>query len=70
MKVALRFSRVQIRAEIRSLREIPKAGGKWSEKILHNFANLTQGPEPIGNLTLDSSANLYGAAGVIFEISP
>jgi uncharacterized repeat protein (TIGR03803 family) len=48
----------------------PKAGGRWSEKILHSFASCKQGCEPTGNLTIDSSGNLYGAAGVIFEITP
>jgi uncharacterized repeat protein (TIGR03803 family) len=48
----------------------PEAGGSWKEKILHNFATTRYGGEPSGNLTLDSEGNVYGAAGVVFEITP
>ncbi|MFZ0320524.1 MAG: choice-of-anchor tandem repeat GloVer-containing protein [Candidatus Sulfotelmatobacter sp.] len=48
----------------------PKAGGNWSEKILHNFAGGKSGAEPSGNLTIDAAGNLYGTAGVVFEVIP
>lgn len=48
----------------------PKTGGGWSGRILHNFATGKGGAEPSGNLTIDAAGNLYGAAGVVFEITP
>src|SRR5579872_2727634 len=38
---------------------IPKAGGGWTEKVLHNF-NGKDGSGPYSGLTFDSSGNLYG----------
>jgi uncharacterized repeat protein (TIGR03803 family) len=39
----------------------PKNGGGWTQKILHNFGNGTDGQSPWGgNLLMDSSGNLYG----------
>lgn len=39
----------------------PKAGGGWTQKILHNFGNGTDGQSPWGgSLFMDSSGNLYG----------
>jgi uncharacterized repeat protein (TIGR03803 family) len=58
---------------------IPKAGGGWTEKVLHSFnSNGKDGYSPLGGLTLDGSGNLYGTAsqggasngGVAFELSP
>jgi hypothetical protein len=46
------------------------ANGGWAERILHNFPTTTLGAEPSGNLTIDAAGNLYGAAGVVFEIVP
>jgi uncharacterized repeat protein (TIGR03803 family) len=41
----------------------PKAGGGWSEKILHSFNdNGKDGYAPGGNLIFDSAGNLYGTA--------
>jgi len=41
----------------------PKAGGGWSEKILHSFNdNGKDGYAPGGNLIFDSDGNLYGTA--------
>jgi hypothetical protein len=36
-------------------------GGQWSETILHNFKNGTDGYFPWGDLVFDKSGNLYGA---------
>lgn len=40
---------------------VPKAGGGWSEKVLHNFSsNGEDGYFPLGGLIFDKSGNLYG----------
>ena len=36
-------------------------GGKWTEKVLHNFQGGNDGDLPTGPLILDSASNLYGA---------
>jgi uncharacterized repeat protein (TIGR03803 family) len=43
----------------------------WSETILHFFTGNYPfaGAFPAGNLTLDASGNLYGAAGVVYRLS-
>jgi uncharacterized repeat protein (TIGR03803 family) len=64
----------------------PKAGGGWSEKILHHFGSGDRdGFGPTGHLTIDAAGNLYGTTvatnepgycpykdncGVVFELSP
>jgi uncharacterized repeat protein (TIGR03803 family) len=64
----------------------PGSGGTWTEHILHNFGNGTDGKEPNGVLTFDSRGNIYGATfqggtnsckaenqngcGAVFELSP
>jgi uncharacterized repeat protein (TIGR03803 family) len=57
----------------------PSGGGRWSEKILHNFRRgLDDGHLPQGALIFDSAGNLYGTAfgggangkGAVFEITP
>jgi len=59
----------------------PPAHGQssWSKTILYNFAGLTDGSNPRGGLTLDTSGNLYGTNGgnsldsiasTVFELSP
>jgi uncharacterized repeat protein (TIGR03803 family) len=57
----------------------PRAGGGWSEEILHAFNNSTSdGGLPYGNLAFDASGNLYGttvdggaySSGTVFELSP
>jgi uncharacterized repeat protein (TIGR03803 family) len=35
-------------------------GGKWTEKVLHNFASGTDGANPNGGLVLDGKGNVYG----------
>ncbi len=56
----------------------PKAGGGWTEKVLHNFGNGTDGSNPVGGLIFDGAGNLYGTAqhggpyggGSAFELTP
>ncbi|HEX8814698.1 MAG TPA: choice-of-anchor tandem repeat GloVer-containing protein [Terriglobales bacterium] len=55
-------------------------GGKWDEKILHNFANDSNGSFPVGGVIMDSVGNLYGTTstggdpkcgcGVVFKLAP
>jgi uncharacterized repeat protein (TIGR03803 family) len=50
----------------------------WTETILHDFQNESDGSVPYGGLILDKSGNFYGSAtqggtgggGTIFELSP
>jgi uncharacterized repeat protein (TIGR03803 family) len=56
----------------------PRAGGHWTEKILHNFANGIGGSGPYAALIMDAGGNLYGATpnggaysgGTVFELTP
>ena len=59
----------------------PKAGGGWTEKILHNFNNDGKdGYNPGTSLTIDAAGNLYGTTyggggttcgcGTVFEVLP
>ena len=57
----------------------PKAGGGWTEKILHSFnVNGKDGNHPQASLVFDASGNLYGTTydggvysdGTVFEITP
>lgn len=59
--------------------ELSPDGGKWSEKVLHNFDEAgVDGFEPIAGLTLDAAGNLYGTTylggahgkGTVFELTP
>jgi hypothetical protein len=60
-------------------------GGKWTEKVLHNFASGTDGANPNGGLVLDGKGNVYGTTfgggnesgecgtggcGTAFQLSP
>ena len=58
-----------------------QAGGQWTQKLLHSFANDGvdgNGPGPEAGLILDAHGNLYGTTenggtnnlGVAFELSP
>jgi uncharacterized repeat protein (TIGR03803 family) len=58
----------------------PGAGGTWTERILHNFGNGTDGSFPLAGLIFDASGNLYGTTeyggggvgdgpGTVFQIS-
>ncbi len=50
----------------------------WTETVLYNFQNLSDGEFPVAGLTPDGSGNLYGSAsdggtgggGTVFELSP
>lgn len=56
----------------------PKAGGGWTEKILHSFGKGGDGLEPYASVILDAAGNLYGttyeggsdALGTVFELTP
>ena len=56
----------------------PAPKGKWKYSIVHTFGEGHDGCTAVGNLTIDSSGNLYGGTmdggaygyGVAFEITP
>jgi len=57
----------------------PKAGGGWTETVLHTFNNNGRdGYAPLAGLIIDSSGNLFGTtanggsqgAGTVFELTP
>jgi uncharacterized repeat protein (TIGR03803 family) len=56
----------------------PSQGGGWTETILHNFGNGTDGQVPFAGLIFDTAGNLYGTTfsggannyGTVFELSP
>ncbi|MGB8890139.1 MAG: choice-of-anchor tandem repeat GloVer-containing protein [Candidatus Korobacteraceae bacterium] len=56
----------------------PKQGGGWTETVLHNFGNGTDGVSPFSRLVLDAAGNLYGTTqtggihnfGTAFELAP
>jgi uncharacterized repeat protein (TIGR03803 family) len=56
----------------------PTAGGKWSEKVLHEFADSgTDGQQPDSSLIFDAAGNLYSTGlgsydyyGTVFELTP
>ena len=57
----------------------PKAGGNWTEKVLHNFNdNGKDGFFPYAGLIFDAAGNLYGTTiaggshgeGTVFELTP
>ena len=58
---------------------MPKAGGGWTEKILHGFnTNDPSGYGPYSGLILNKAGDLYGANyeggangyGTVYEIKP
>ena len=42
----------------------PVSGTAWNQTVLHTFNYSTDGASPIGQLTFDSSGNLYGVTAV------
>jgi uncharacterized repeat protein (TIGR03803 family) len=56
----------------------PRAGGGWTEKLLHSFGKGTDGSNPYSSLTFDGHGHLYGTTveggkyvdGTVFEITP
>jgi uncharacterized repeat protein (TIGR03803 family) len=56
----------------------PKAGGGWTETVLHNFGNGADGAILYSGLIADASGNLYGTTyfggayfyGTVFELTP
>src|SRR5580704_17476678 len=58
---------------------MPKAGGGWTEEVLHSFnRNGNDGVGPYAGVILDQAGNLYGttvgggtdAIGTVFELTP
>jgi uncharacterized repeat protein (TIGR03803 family) len=58
---------------------LPRQGGGWTEKTVHNFGLYgTDGQNPGGSLVWDAAGNLYGTTasggrywqGTVFEITP
>jgi len=56
----------------------PKAGGSWTEKVLHSFGNGKDGEHPYSGLVLGAAGNLYGTTyvggannmGIVFQLTP
>ncbi len=61
-----------------SVFRLAPAGGGWSQSTLYSFQNGSDGANPTGGLTFDSSGDLYGSTassgshggGTIFELKP
>ncbi|MGB6677311.1 MAG: choice-of-anchor tandem repeat GloVer-containing protein [Terriglobales bacterium] len=55
-----------------------KAGGGWTEKVLHSFGQGKDGSSPYASLIIDTAGNLYGTTfyggadglGTAFELTP
>jgi uncharacterized repeat protein (TIGR03803 family) len=58
--------------------ELTHGKGGWTEKVLHNFGNGTDGALPYGGVIMDAAGNLWGTTsaggadngGTVFEMSP
>ncbi len=56
----------------------PTSGGGWTEQVLHDFGNGTDGAKPSAGVTFDAAGNLYGTTveggtytdGTVFELTP
>ncbi|MGA7217273.1 MAG: choice-of-anchor tandem repeat GloVer-containing protein [Candidatus Sulfotelmatobacter sp.] len=57
---------------------IPQSGGKWTEKVLHNFGSAEDGAGPDAAMIFDAAGNLYGTTlqggtngdGTVYELMP
>lgn len=57
---------------------LTNTGSGWTETVLYNFHNSSDGRQPQSGLAMDASGNLYGSAGLggnggggtIFELTP
>ena len=57
---------------------IPKSGGEWTEKVLHNFGAAKDGAGPDAAMIFDAAGNLYGTTlqggakgdGTVYELMP
>jgi uncharacterized repeat protein (TIGR03803 family) len=47
----------------------PSAGGTWTENILYNFTDETDGGLPVAGVVLDAAGNIYGITSSGGEIS-
>ncbi len=58
--------------------KLAPSGGQWTESVLYNFTNGSDGENPVSPLVLDAAGNLYGVTadgglnggGVAFEVTP
>lgn len=56
----------------------PSSGGKWTQSVIHQFANGSDGASPYGGLVRDRAGNLLGTTnvgggsgqGVVFQVAP
>ncbi len=55
----------------------PQSGGSWTESILYNFTDGSDGGNPLAGVIFDSAGNLYGndsdggtESGVIYKLTP
>jgi len=57
---------------------MPREGGGWTERVLHNFGSGMDGVNPNGALIFDAAGNLYGTTtnggteqlGTVFKLTP
>jgi uncharacterized repeat protein (TIGR03803 family) len=55
---------------------VHKSGGSWSETVLYNFTNGSDGGQPLAGVILDTAKNIYGTTssggnngqGVVFKL--
>jgi uncharacterized repeat protein (TIGR03803 family) len=60
--------------------ELSKAGTTWTQSVLYNFTNGSDGANPYSTVAFDTAGNIYGTAldggdahganGTVFELSP